>query len=172
MADTDESPGVWIPDAFDAFYEREYAAVLALAYAVTGRAGAEDLAQEAFLRAFRDWSAVSAMESPSGWVRRVVLNLARSRLRRLQVEAGARLRLIKPSTLVTQEVADEAFWDEVRRLPARQSQVLALRYIEDLSIRQISDVLGIAEGSVKASLHQGRERLKRQLQAKGVLDET
>jgi RNA polymerase sigma-70 factor (ECF subfamily) len=65
----------------------------------------------------------------------------------------------------------EAFWDEVRRLPSRQAQAIALRYVEDLSIAEIANVLAVAEGTVKALLHQGRERLRRELAAKGLLNE-
>jgi RNA polymerase sigma-70 factor (ECF subfamily) len=53
-------------------------------------------------------------------------------------------------------------------LPGRQAQVIALRYIDDLTIPEIADVLGVAVGTVKALLHQGRERLRRQLEAKGL----
>jgi RNA polymerase sigma-70 factor, ECF subfamily len=48
---------------------------------------------------------------------------------------------------------------------------MALRYIDDLSVAQIAGVMGIAEGTVKALLHQGRERLRRQLTAKGLIDD-
>ncbi len=62
------------------------------------------------------------------------------------------------------------FWEEVRRLPARQAEVVALKYLEGLEVAEIGSVLGVAEGTVKALLHQGRERLRRQLIAKGLVD--
>jgi RNA polymerase sigma-70 factor, ECF subfamily len=60
---------------------------------------------------------------------------------------------------------------EVRRLPNRQAHVIALRYIDDLSVAEIAQVLGVVVGTVKAQLHQGRNRLLRQLEAKGVVHE-
>jgi RNA polymerase sigma-70 factor (ECF subfamily) len=50
----------------------------------------------------------------------------------------------------------DAFWDEVKRLPSRQAQAIALHYVEDLSVTDITEVLEVAEGTVKALLHQGR----------------
>ncbi|HXV72505.1 MAG TPA: RNA polymerase sigma factor [Acidimicrobiia bacterium] len=168
-----ESDGfdVRVPGSFELLYQADYAAVVGLVYGMTGsRWIAEDLAQEAFLRAHRDWSRVAEMTSPSGWVRRVAFNLARSRWRRLRSEAKSR-HLAEPETASESQDPDiEEFWAEVRRLPRRQAQAVALHYVEDLSISEIAVVLDVAEGTVKALLHQGRERLRRQLRAKGLVD--
>lgn len=170
MADVD--PDVEVPDQFAQFFQAEYPAVVALVYGVSGsRAAAEDVAQEAFLRAHSDWERVSTMDSPQGWVRQVAMNLARSRWRRLRAEAAAVARLSPPSSYVPPEGHLSAFWEEVRRLPTRQAQAIALYYLEDMSVDDIADVLGIASGTVKALLSQGRERLRRQLIAKGLVDD-
>lgn len=162
---------VRVPGSFELLYQRDYAAVVGLVYGMTGSQWiAEDLAQEAFLRAHRDWSRVAEMTSPGGWVRRVALNLARSRWRRLRFEAKSRLLAGPEAASVNQETDIEEFWVEVRRLPRRQAQAVTLHYVEDLPIAQIAAVLGVAEGTVKALLHQGRERLRRQLRAKGLVD--
>lgn len=174
MAEADGFPEVRVPGSFELLYQRDYAAVVGLVYGMTGsRWVAEDLAQEAFLRAHRDWPRVESMDSPGGWVRRVALNLARSRWRRLRIDTMARLRADSEaqSAHIDPDPQSEAFWDEVRRLPPRQAQAIALHYVEDLSVSEIADVLGVADGTVKALLHQGRERLQRQLTAKGLLDE-
>lgn len=172
MAESHGLPEVQVPGSFELFYRRDYAAVVALVYGLTGsRWVAEDLAQEAFLRAHRDWHSVSKMESPGGWVRRVAVNLTRSLWRRLQVEAMARLKTREQDQQDPFDAEADEFWREVRRLPARQAQAIALHYVEDLSVSEIADVLGVAEGTVKALLHQGRSRLRRQLEAKGLIDE-
>jgi Sigma-70 region 2 len=68
---------VRLPGRFEYFYLQEYPKVVALAYALSGsRAGAEDIAQEAFLRAYRDWDRVGSYEHQAAWVRRVAANLA------------------------------------------------------------------------------------------------
>lgn len=174
MATGDEQlPTVQVPGQFEAFYREEFPSVVALSYALGGsRHVAEDLAQEAFLRAHRDWERVGRMNAPGAWVRRVAANLARSRFRRLRAEARARVRLTSPEVSLEPPSAEhEAFWDEVRRLPTRQAQAVALRYIDDMPIGEIAEVLGVAGGTVKALLHQGRERLRRQLAAKGLVDD-
>jgi RNA polymerase sigma-70 factor (ECF subfamily) len=176
MVESEDLADVRVPDSFETLYRENYAAVVALVYALSGtRAVAEDLAQEAFLRAHQDWAQVSKMDRPDGWVRRVALNLARSRLRRLRAETVARLKIgadagASASALHRDELESEAFWSEVRRLPSRQAQAIALHYIEDLSVSEVAETLGVADGTVKALLHQGRQRLGRQLSAKGLTD--
>lgn len=173
MESEPDTAAVQVPLAFEVFYRSEYAAVVALIGVLTGRDGfAEDIAQEAFLRAHRDWHRIGRMESPEGWVRRVAINLARSRWRRLRAEATARLRLGSSSPKWhLDEPRDEEFWDEVRRLPRRQAQAIALKYVDDLSVADIALIMDAAEGTVRALLHQGRERLERQLIAKGWVTE-
>lgn len=172
MPVTDEWTDVEVPEPFSQFYRSEYSAVVAVVYAVSGSGtAAEDIAQEAFVRAHREWERVAAMESPGGWVRRVAMNLARSRWRRLRAEAAALGRLSPVSVFVPPDGSGSVFWNEVRHLPTRQAQALTLRYLEDQSVGEIAQVLGVAEGTAKALLHQGRERLRRQLVAKGLVDD-
>lgn len=172
MAEADQWSDVEVPEPFSQFFRAEYSAVVAIVYGVSGSGpAAEDIAQEAFLRAHRDWDRLQAMDSPGAWVRRVAMNLARSRWRRLRAEAAAVARLSPPPVFVPPDGAAAAFWEEVRRLPNRQAQAVTLRYLEDLTVAEISYVMEVAEGTAKALLHQGRERLRRQLVAKGLVDE-
>jgi RNA polymerase sigma-70 factor (ECF subfamily) len=88
-------------ETFEEFYAREFRAVVGLAYALSGsRAGAEDLAQEAFLVAHRDWDKISGYDSPGYWIRRVVANLSVSMFRRRLVEAKALARMAVGSPTV------------------------------------------------------------------------
>ena len=119
--------------------------MVALAYALTGRAAvAEELAQDAFLVAHRNWARVSAYDVPGAFVRRVVSNMAVSFTRRLAAEARALARLAarSPKWSTPLEPTDADFWRSVRSLPRRQAQVLALRYLEDLPDDEIARILG------------------------------
>jgi RNA polymerase sigma-70 factor (ECF subfamily) len=79
-------------EGFEAFYVREYHAVVRLAYALSGsRLVAEDIAQEAFLRAFRDWHRI---RHPSAWVRKVAVRRAGRTVQRRLLEARAVARLV------------------------------------------------------------------------------
>lgn len=154
--------------AFRRFYEREITNVLAYLIATTGdRWVAEELAQEAFARAFRDWEDVRSYDSPGGWLHRVAHNLAMSRFRRLSAEARAMLRLRgmrRTPTDVDPVRHDEDFWAEVRRLPDRQAQAVTLHYLADRSVAEIAELMGCAENTAKVHLHRARRRLADRLQ--------
>ena len=157
---------VRLPGSFEHFYLEEYSRVVDLAYALSGsRAGAEDIAQEAFLRAYRDWERVGSYEHQAAWVRRVAVNLATSGLRRRLVEARALVRLAarREPALDPLPAENAEFWRAVRALPHRQAQTVALYYLEDLSIQETARVLDCAEGTVKAQLARARRTLARRL---------
>jgi RNA polymerase sigma-70 factor (sigma-E family) len=158
-------------ESFDAFYSREYSSLVAMAFALTGsRAHAEDVAQEAMLTAYRRWDDVSRLDLPVAWVRRVCANTATSLVRRRVVEARALLRLrARPVVVSELDETDGAFWAEVRRLPRRQAQCVALRYVYGCSVSDIARILGCAEGTVKSQLWNARARLAARLGE--VLDE-
>jgi len=146
-------------DAFTDFYRAEYHAVVALAYALTGRAAvAEELAQDAFLVTHKNWERVSAYDAPAAFVRRVTANMAVSFARRLAAEARALARLAarSPKWSAPLEPPDADFWRTVRSLPRRQAQVLTLRYLEDLPDDEIAQILGCSEATVRVQLHNGR----------------
>jgi RNA polymerase sigma-70 factor (ECF subfamily) len=157
---------VRLPGRFEHFYLQEYPRVVELVYALSGsRSGAEDIAQEAFLRAYRNWDRIGAYDYQAAWVRRVAANLATSGLRRRLVEARALARLAgrREPALDPLPAQDADFWRAVRALPHRQAQVVALYYLEDLSIQQVAAVLDLAEGTVKAHLAKARQGLARRL---------
>jgi RNA polymerase sigma-70 factor (ECF subfamily) len=157
--------------SFDAFYRQEYRSVVALAAALSGsRWAAEDLAQEAFSAAYREWDRVRGYEAPNLWVRRVVANKSVSLIRRSVAEARARARLGDGRTPLDALPDDsEDVWDAVRRLPKRQTQAIALVYLDGLSIDEAAVVLGCAAVTVKTHLKRGREALARKLGPEGVV---
>lgn len=113
-------------EPFDSFYLREYPQMVAVVYALTGQGwAAEELAQEALIRAYRSWEKVARYDKPGAWLRRVTINLATSHLRRRVVEAKAlarlALRLRSPLDMTTG--AEDALWRSVRDLPRRQREV-------------------------------------------------
>jgi RNA polymerase sigma-70 factor, ECF subfamily len=154
------------PRSFEEFYAAEYVAVVGLAYALSGsRWAAEDLAQEAFLAAHRQWERLSAYDRPESWVRRVVANMSVSAFRRRVAEARATARIAAGQRPVVEQLPadDLEFWRAVRKLPRRQAQVVTLHYLEDRPIAEIADVLGMARGTVKKNLHDGRRALAHRL---------
>ena len=157
-------------ERFDEFFMREYARVLAVAYALSGnRWAAEDLTQEAFLIAHAEWDRIALYDQPGAWVRRVVVNKAVSSLRRRRAEARALTRWWVLDRLEVPDLGstDPTFWTAVRSLPRRQAQVVVLYYLEDLSVAEIADVLDVAPGTVKRHLFRGRASLARALDPMG-----
>ena len=84
---------------FEDLYLREYPGLIAVATALSGYDG-EDLVQDAMVRALVNWEKVRRLERPGGWRHRVLVNLCRSRWRRLLTEARflSRLRREEPSS--------------------------------------------------------------------------
>jgi RNA polymerase sigma-70 factor, ECF subfamily len=152
--------------SFEDLYLKDYQAVVGLAFALSGsRWLAEDLAQEAFLAAHRNWPRISAYDQPGAWVRRVVANLSVSAFRRRSVEAKALVRMALGNRHQLPELSpeDDEFWHAVRSLPRRQSQVMALHYLEDLPVAEVAGILDMAPGTVKKHLFDGRRELARRL---------
>ncbi len=110
---------VSIGETFETFYAREYRSLVALTYVLSGSPSvAEDLAQEAMAATFRQWSRVSGMDSPTGYLRRTAAHLAASAVRRKVAETKALFRLsAQRDPLPAMDAPDEQFWAAVRRLP-------------------------------------------------------
>jgi len=153
-------------EAFDEFFRHSHGAVVGLALAMVGDVeSARDLAQEAMLRALRDWRRVSRLERPDMWVRRVTVNLAIDSRRRRVREIREVERRSSAEQLVTVDLPAEhsPVWQAVRALPDRQRAAVVLRYVDDLSVPEIAQVLDVAEGTIKATLSQARASLARRL---------
>lgn len=147
---------------FDPWYRKEFRPVVALVYSLCrNSAAAEELAQDAFVEAHKRWNRVGVMADPGAWVRKVAMNRARSRYRRMGAEARAYARHLgrrSEQLIELDEPADE-FWSAVRDLPHQQARVVALRYLEDRSIDEIASLLDVAPPTVRVHLHRGRRTL-------------
>ena len=147
-------------DSFESFYAAEMPRLVALARGLCGATGAEDVAQEAMLVAYRKWTEVGGLERPEQWVRRTCANLAVSQFRRRMVELRVKMRIsVRRPPADELDETSEQFWAAVRALPQRQAQVAALRFIYDLPIAEIARTLGCTEGTVKQHLSRARRSL-------------
>ena len=148
-------------EPFESFYSREFARLLALARALVGTAIAEDVVQESLFVAYRKWDAIGQMRSPAGYVHGIVLHKAVSAARRRTRERQVWGRFCAQRVAHVEELPAESsrFWDQVRMLPRRQAQVVALHYALDLPVAEVAQVLDCAEGTVKVHLHRARQSL-------------
>ncbi len=136
---------------------------------------AEEVVQDALIAVHRRWDGLSDHDKATAYLRRSVVNTARSVLRHRRVEqahlvteagsASAPGRLAAPSAEAGALAgADhDAMVAALAALPRRQREVLVLRYYLDLSEAQIADALDVARGSVKAHAHRGLLALRDQL---------
>jgi RNA polymerase sigma factor (sigma-70 family) len=150
-------------ESFERFYHHQYRLVLALARVLSGNPClAEEVTQEAFMAAYRQWDRIN---NPEGWVRAVVSNKVQSWRRRRYAEARALARMGngRESTVDQLPVETAHFWAEVRRLPRRQAQTLALFYLEDRSVTDTAEILGCSEATARQHLMRGRRTLAQRL---------
>lgn len=148
---------------FTAFFRVELPHLIALAAAIAGPATAEEVAQEALLRAHREWARVQQYDKPGAWARRVTINLATSARRRRVSEVRALTRLAQRPQVDALPPEIDEFWSLVRALPPQQAAAVALYYLEDLSVADLAVVLDCAEGTAKAHLHKARRTLAQHL---------
>ena len=125
------------------------------------RATAEELAQEALVRAWQRWD---QLEHPRAWTYRCAFNLARSGFRRRQAErrANARASAMSPRVVVDPDAADAvAVRRAVSSLSERQRQVVLARFYAQLTVAETADVMSCAEGTVKSLTSQAIGALRR-----------
>jgi RNA polymerase sigma factor (sigma-70 family) len=128
---------------------------------ITGsRAAAEDVVQEALARAWERSERGEQIESLPAWVTRVAMNLSKSRLRRMRVEAKHREDVVR---VVADGGATSDSRIDVGRaladLPRRQREVTVLRYYLGLNVAEIAQTLELNVGTVKTSLFRARKAL-------------
>ncbi|GAA0507961.1 RNA polymerase sigma24 factor [Paractinoplanes deccanensis] len=150
---------------FDAFYTATVRRVVLYLYAACGdRSDAQDIAQEAFARAWQHWPKVSRYDDPEGWVRAVAWRLMINRWRGLRRWLAARARLGPQAEAVGGPSPDRvAIVGALQRLPAPQRQAVALHYLLDMPVYEIAASTGVPEGTVKARLSRARATLGRLL---------
>lgn len=144
---------------FDAFYQAHYAGTVAVAFGLTGdRGDAQDLAQEAYCRAWQRWTEISRYDNPPAWVYRVTVNLARSRWRNLRVAAA---HLVRQRVAEVPPVDPEhvALVTALRALPMDQREAIVLHHLVDLPVSEVAQEMGVPAGTVKSWLHRGRGEL-------------
>jgi RNA polymerase sigma factor, sigma-70 family len=147
--------------------------VPAVALISGSRAAAEDAVLEALARAWERSERGESIESLPAWVTRVALNLAKNRLRRLNLERRA-AHTFRADPAVLERTEDHIdIGRALAALPRRQREATVLHYLLDLSVRDVAHALGVSEGTVKTLLFRARKALASELdhEAKEVQDD-
>ena len=134
-----------------------------LAYLLTGdRVAAEDVAQEAFLRAASRLGALRDEAAFPAYLHRAVVNRVRNRARRLKLERAHAEPAPPPYDLPDVATRDR-LWEALQRLPHRQRAALVLRFYLDLSEADVAERLGCRPGTVKSATARGLAALRADL---------
>jgi len=165
-------------EAFDELYAATRERLTVQLTALAGDPSeAQDLVQEAFVRAWIRWDTVSAYDDPEGWIRRVAYNLGVSRWRK------ARRLVLRPSPggalpSASGLVSDGASMDgpggtlgvigALQALPVPERRAVILHHVAGLSVEEVAAEVGSPVGTVKSRLSRGRTRLQTELEERGV----
>ena len=154
---------------FDTLYRAEYARVFRSAYLIVGNGEeARDLTQEAFARAYANWSRVSSLTppGPAAWLQRVAGNLSISWRRRQRVRI--RGYPVRDRTSYELEEVDPSLARALKRLSSAERAVIVLRYYADQSVDQVATALGKRPGTVRSLTARGVAKLRQVLQQEEV----
>ena len=147
--------------AFEEFFLAEHERLFQALYLLTGDVQeADDLAQEALLRAYERWDRVGSMDSPAGYVYRTALNLHRSRLRALVVRARRVFAAVPTDDPSAAVATSHDVQRALAQLPHGQQEALILVEWLGLGSEEAGRVLGIDASSVRGRLHRGRATLR------------
>ncbi|HLR81051.1 MAG TPA: RNA polymerase sigma factor SigW [Bacillota bacterium] len=140
---------------------------------------AEDMAQEAFIRAYVNIHSYDENRKFSTWLYRIATNLTIDRIRKRKPDyfLDAELKGTDGLNMYSQLAADERLpeeevqnlelqnyiQEEIAALSPKYRTVIMLRYLEEFSLREISEILDIPLGTVKTRIHRGREALRKKL---------
>jgi RNA polymerase sigma-70 factor (sigma-E family) len=146
-------------------YTRYVPSTIRLAYLLTGeRQQAEDLAHEAFVRCVGRFTHLREREAFHAYLRRAVVNLHTSGLRRKRTErawlAGEGAAEARRTASMPDVGAKEDLWRALSTLPPRQRAALVLRYYEDLSEHDTATALRCSVAAVKSLVARGSETLR------------
>lgn len=169
-------------NAFEEIVRRWQRRLINLAWRFSrDRAAAEDMAQEAFITAYKALPTFEGRSAFSTWLTSIALNSYRARLRRDGPPSlSLDVLLARPSFFAPRSSTPSAAGDfeqresaeGVRRavltLPTRYRDALVLFHLQELDLSETARVLGVKEGTLKARLHRGRDLLRRRCEALGL----
>ncbi|QWQ28640.1 RNA polymerase sigma factor SigW [Bacillus sp. JNUCC-22] len=140
---------------------------------------AEDIAQEAFIRAYVNIDSFDVNRKFSTWLYRIATNLTIDRIRKKKPDyyLDAEVAGAEGLTMYSQIAADgvlpedavlslelsDTIQKKILKLPDKYRTVIVLKYIDELSLIEIGEILNIPVGTVKTRIHRGREALRKQL---------
>ena len=157
-------------ESFGKLYEQYYNGIVALAYSALGEMGlAEDAAQETFAIACRDLMKLRDSSKFGSWLAGICRNVSRQMMRKEQKLVELRDRPNVMNDKQTNE-ACEAVKEAIRLLRPKYREPIMLRYYDNLSYEQISNILGISQTAVNGRIIRAKQKIAKQLKRIGVTE--
>jgi RNA polymerase sigma-70 factor (ECF subfamily) len=165
-------------EAFGQLIDRHASVIINLAYRMVGnRAEAEDLAQEAFLTAFKALATFRADSKFSTWLYRIASNKCKDWLRAKRPGMGQQdvdidevldIHVAEeqtPERLLSQQQVALELEQAIRRLPPLYREAFVLKHVEGMSYEEMEEILGVNSDTLKMRVYKGRLQLSRELAA-------
>jgi RNA polymerase sigma-70 factor (ECF subfamily) len=154
-------------DDFERLVRENQRVAYQIAYGVLGNAAdAEDVTQDAFVRAYANLTSLRDPERFRGWVCQIVRRLALNRMRadtrarrREELATNDAATVIDIEALAAEREFQTRVQREIDRLPEKLREVLLLCAVEGLESSAVGELLGIPQGTVRSRLHLARKRL-------------
>ncbi|HLN60314.1 MAG TPA: RNA polymerase sigma factor [Symbiobacteriaceae bacterium] len=161
-------------DRFLTLLRTEQGKLLRIARALTGQeADAWDMVQETTLVAYDRFAELRGGDEAFGpWIRTILVNrtrnLLKARSRTIALEAPTQLELeADPVPGPEQQLNHRLLWDEVMLLEEHHRQVLVLRYLVDMPVEAIAELLDVPAGTIKSRIHRALGALRKRLERDG-----
>lgn len=163
-------------DAIEMLVRQYETGVFRLALSIVGdEAEANEITQETFIAALRSLRSYQEKKSFKAWLYTIALNQSRRYLRKRQILERLCTALtnvfsvdaqkqVSPEEAMIENEKEAAIWNELNKLDEKHRIVLILRYFQELSVTEISQILSVNEGTIHSRLHNARERLRSALE--------
>ena len=141
---------------------------------------AEDISQEAFLRAYQSLSRFNPSYKFSTWLYQITLNIIRDKFKKKELNPASLDAPVEtddseffpqpadftnnPEQIISQKENLQAIQKAIYSLPLKYREVLVLRHLQDLSYIKIANILKLPQGTVKIRLYRAREQLRKILE--------
>jgi RNA polymerase sigma-70 factor, ECF subfamily len=166
---------------FEELIERHHDEIFAYAWRLLAsdrnsdrKTDTEDLVQEVYLRAFRNFSRLRAHTNHRAWLYKIATHCAYNRLRQIRIGRGKVAALANAESAIGSASDISASHRQIARrmrflvnqLPAKQKACVTLRYLQDLDYPEIAQIMGCSKESARANVYQAIRRLRLALEEK------
>jgi RNA polymerase sigma-70 factor, ECF subfamily len=158
---------------FPSLYAENNKLVRSVIFQIAGAEALDDLVQEAFVRIWKGLPDFNEQSKLSSWIYRISVNTALDYIRgKSRMKETSNEDLLKATASRLDHDYELASRDLVLKgllsLSVEHRAVLVLAYIHDLALREVAEILGISEGTVKSRLHYAKAEFKKFISANGV----